>query len=72
MQKYRVQVVPEAEEKVKEYLSYLLFVKRSKQAYKAVKADYFLLYEIIDGEKPIARVISMFHESEDYIKQLTR
>ena len=109
MQKYRVQVVPEAEEKAKEYFAYLLFVKRSYQAYKAVKADYretlkrlqdlagsirppeepelverglkkilfdkhkyFLLYEIIDGEKPIARVIDMFHESENYINRIGR
>lgn len=107
MKTYKVEVVPEAEEKLREYLSYLLFIKRSRQAYDAVredytrtlkklrnlagsirepdepelvkrglkkilfdKHDYFLLYEIENGEKPVARVIDMFHSLEDFVRKL--
>lgn len=109
MKKYRVEVVPEAEEKLKDYLAYLLFVLRNKQAYDAVKADYkrtlkklwdlagsirdpdepefrerglkkilfdkhdyFLLFEVIEDDKPIARVIDIFHELEDFAKKARR
>ena len=104
---YRVETVPEAEDKLREYLAYILLVFRDENTYEAVKKDYrrtlerladnaggivnrdepelrkrglkrinfekhnyFLLYEIIDAETPIARVVDMFHSSEDYINKL--
>ncbi|MBQ4463176.1 MAG: type II toxin-antitoxin system RelE/ParE family toxin [Eubacterium sp.] len=45
MKRYKVSIVPEAKEKMRDYLSYLLFVLRSEQAYYAVKDDYYKTIE---------------------------
>ena len=41
MKEYKVTITPEALEDLNRYLSYLLFVKKSEQAYDAVLEDYF-------------------------------
>ena len=40
MKMHKVTVVPEAKEKMRGYLSYLLFVLQNEQAYNTVKKDY--------------------------------
>ncbi|MBQ6133787.1 MAG: type II toxin-antitoxin system RelE/ParE family toxin [Lachnospiraceae bacterium] len=51
MKIHKVTVVPEAKEKMREYLSYLLFVLQSEQAYDAVKKDY---HDTIDELSKVA------------------
>ena len=51
MKKHKVTVVPKAKKKMRGYLSYLLLVLQSEQAYDAVKQDY---YETIDELSNIA------------------
>ena len=107
MKKYRIEIVPEAEEQIREYLAYILIVFRNKQAYEAVKEDYrntltrlsniagsigepdedelrirglkkilfekhnyVILYRTIEGDSPIARIVKIYHTSEDYLRKL--
>ena len=41
MKEYKVSITPEALEDLNRYLAYLLFVKKSEQAYNAVLEDYY-------------------------------
>ncbi|MBR1633806.1 MAG: type II toxin-antitoxin system RelE/ParE family toxin [Lachnospiraceae bacterium] len=59
MKEYKVTITPEALEDLNRYLSYLLFVKKSEQAYNAVLEDY---YDTIDE---LSRVAGSLHLSSD-------
>ena len=56
MKSYRVTITPDALDMLNQRLAYLLFVKKSEQAYDAVETDY---YDTL-----------IFHETEDYLNKL--
>lgn len=78
MKKYRIEIVPEAEEQLRKYLAYILFVLNNEQAYKAVKNDY---YETLERLSELAGIIrdpdepellerglkKIFFERHDYV-----
>ena len=57
MKTYKITATPDALERLNRYLQYLLFVKKSEQAYDAVLDDYF---KTIDN---LSRMAGSIHES---------
>ena len=54
MNEYKVTITPEALDDLNRYLSYLLFVKKSEQAYDALLEDY---YDTIDELSRVAAAL---------------
>ena len=61
MKEYKVTITPEAIDDLNRYLSYLLFVKKSEQAYDALLEDY---YDTVDELSRVAVALKMPSDPE--------